>query len=196
MSESDYTGARQADQDLDQDQAESMALRKLLYNLADVEPTDAGLVEAAARAVDRVDALETENEALRSRLQTVEGELDAVRSIGAEKTSKEEKVAQIVQYAENQRDDASVWRVTAKEIVGITGVSRRYAYDLIDADDGLPAEYDWAAEREPQSKPTGKDGGGTIEWKNALEIDFEQLHTDPESVNKFTTRSPGTAGSE
>ncbi|WP_137288859.1 hypothetical protein [Natronorubrum halophilum] len=65
----DYADARHADESLDEEAANDVAFRKLIYGLAgdDIDPDECGPVEAAQRAVDRVDALEEENEQLRQR---------------------------------------------------------------------------------------------------------------------------------
>ncbi|QLK25433.1 hypothetical protein HYG81_15290 [Natrinema zhouii] len=66
----EYAEARRADEALDEDGANQMAFRKMIYGLAgdDVDPCECGPVEAAERAIDRVDALEEENEQLRQRV--------------------------------------------------------------------------------------------------------------------------------
>ncbi|MDQ2052949.1 hypothetical protein RBH26_21130 [Natronolimnohabitans sp. A-GB9] len=66
----DYADARHADQSLDEDAAQEIAFRKLIYGLAgdEIDPTECGPVEAAQRSVDRVERLEEENEQLRQRV--------------------------------------------------------------------------------------------------------------------------------
>ncbi|WP_226040867.1 hypothetical protein [Natrinema sp. DC36] len=66
----DYADARHADESLDGDAANDVAFRKLIYGLAgdEIDPTECGPVEAAQRAVDRVEGLEEENEQLRQRV--------------------------------------------------------------------------------------------------------------------------------
>lgn len=62
--------ARETDESAPDDVAMDIALRKIVYGLAgdDVDPTECGVVEAAVHAVDRVETLEAENEALRQRV--------------------------------------------------------------------------------------------------------------------------------
>jgi regulator of replication initiation timing len=122
----------------------------------------------------RVDELEAENERLRARL--------------SESGGKEEKVAAIVRFALNKRgaaDDAI--KITPEEIKGATGVSRRYAYDLVD---DLPDEFDWCL------RPEEMQQYGAIELDlssqaKCLGIDFAGVHSAGCPVNKFTTASEG-----
>lgn len=135
----------------------------------DLEGTVDGLAE-------RVDDLEAENERLRERIDSADG--------------KKEKVAKIVRYADRARDGAPAVKLTAKEISGAAGVSRRYAYDLMDGDAGLPAEYDWMLTPEQMQQY------GSLEIDNEerrLGIDFEGVHSSGCPLNKFTT-TPGEGG--
>lgn len=142
---------------------------------------------AAERAKDRkrIHRLEERTDEQAERIEELEASNAALRDIGTTKTSKEEKIAAIISYADNIRDaDQSEVAVAAQEIKGAAGVTRRYAYDLID---DVAAEYPWATIRDARTQPSSKDGGRMIQWKKALAVDFEQLHADPEGVNKFTT---------
>lgn len=164
-----------------------------------------GLVEALQKKVNSLghfthggrDAIELEVEVeqngdlltrvedLEARLAEIETQLDAIQDLGQEKSSKEEKIAALVQYAQNKCMAPETDRValTAREIRGVAGVSRRYAYDLID---DLPGDYVWAkdrrAVRQYGSLEIDKDGN-----TRALVVDLELLHSNPEAVNKFTT---------
>jgi len=121
---------------------------------------------------DRVDGLEAENGELRTRL-------DKLGDIGQQKTSKEQKVAAIVTYADNQRSAGqSAVTVLPRVIKGLVGVSRRYAYDLVD---DMVEEYEWAYDPQKVNVHPGHDGA-----KGVL-IDFDGIHGEPVSVNKFTT---------
>lgn len=135
----------------------------------------------------RLDTLEAENDQLRDRVDRLEGEVEAIRDLGSERTSKEEKIAQVVIYAENETDSADgKTTVLPKTVKGIVGVSRRYAYDLID---DMVDDYEWA--RDPQEVPRRPDQD--TPQKGVL-IDLERLHDDEESVNKFTTGIHGNGG--
>lgn len=156
-------------------------LRKLAYGLADdVDAETGSLAEAVTSAIDRVDELEQENEELRTRL-------DKLGDIGAEKTSKEQKIAAIVTYADNQRgDDQDAVTVLPKVIKGLVDVRRRYAYDLVD---DMVQSYDWAHDSRNLSRY------GAVEQdtpRKGVVIDFEGVHGEPVPVNKFTTTAQGT----
>lgn len=169
------------------DDLEDVALRKLLFELAeDVDPgdEDVTVIDAALAVVERINSLESENEELRDKMADIQSGVEAIQELGSEKTTKEEKVAQLVSYAQNQLNGRS-GRValTVKEIKGTAGVTRRYAYDLLD---DLPEEYDWLLDRSDVSQygdlqidKSGQD--------RALVVDFELLHEDDGALNKFTT---------
>lgn len=100
-----------------------------------------GTVRAAIDAdIDEIgelpDAGQTFNRQLRTteeRLDAVEQQLAALGDIGTTKTTKEQKLAAILTFAANKRgNQSSMVTVTANEIQSCTGVSRRYAYELID----------------------------------------------------------------
>lgn len=183
----DYQKAREMDDGMPQQAAVQHAFQMFVHSVAGtVDDMDVGTVEATFRALDEYDALrervadlEVENDRLREQL-------DALGDIGEQKTSKEQKIAAIVTYANQKRDqDNDVMRVMPGEIKGVVNVSRRYAYDLVD---DMADEFDWARIREPRTEASAKDGGGRRRIKKALEIDFEGVHGDPVPVNKFTTK--------
>lgn len=120
---------------------------------------------------------------LREDVDTQGAVVDALEDITNEKTTKEQKVAAIVRYADQKRDnDNAVMRVFPSEIKGLLDVSQRYAYQLVE---DLSEEYEWARERKGRTKPTAKDGGGRQRIKKALEIDFEGVHGESAPLNKF-----------
>lgn len=182
----DYKSARETDQDIPTDAARDVALGKLLYQLADLdEDEDCGLVEAALRVADRIDGLERELNDLREEVDKQGEVVDALEDITQEKTTKEQKVAAIVRYADQKRDrDNDKMLVEPTEIQGLLDVSRRYSYDLVDS---IDSEYEWARIRDGRTQATAKDGGGRQRIKKALELDFEGVHGEPVPVNKFTT---------
>lgn len=172
---------------------EVVAFRRLITRLTDApeeEVDEMNAIQKVDAALDRVESLEEENRYLRQEVDQHEARLEAFADIADQKTSKEQKIAAIVQYGENLRGSAEKWNITAKEIRGATGVTRRYSYDLIE---DLAESFEWAEVREPQEKPSAKDGGSTIQWKKAVRIDYAALHTDQEAVNKFTTDQEATA---
>ncbi|MFC7047213.1 hypothetical protein ACFQH6_19020 [Halobacteriaceae archaeon GCM10025711] len=125
-------------------------------------------------------------DALDDRLSDVEQRLDALGDIETGKTTKEQKFAAILAFAENKRDlNSSKVSVTATEIQGAAGVSRRYAYELIDT---MPEDVDGVTVRAAKQVPTGS---GRKHKKKALLVDCERIHAEQGGVNKFTTRGGG-----
>lgn len=191
-----YDKARVIEENEPEDRHHELAVRTLVTQLAGTPPTtDAGLIEKTFRALDaleellvRIEELEKENAELRERL-------DTLGDIGAEKTSKQAKIASIVLYADSLRDEGqSAVKVLPKNVCGVANVSRRYAYDLIDdmihgdGENGTvgPDGFSWAHD------PAEIDQYGSLEKKKTQKgilIDFEGNHGDPLSVNKFNTGS-------
>jgi hypothetical protein len=134
--------------------------------------------------------LEEECEDLRQRVVELEGTLEAIHDIGAEKTSKEEKIAKLVSFARNRGGDQVV--LTAETVQGVTGVSQRYAYDLIDE---LPQQYEWFVDRSDASQ-YGDLQINTESQDRALIVDIEQLQRDPEALNKFNNADGEKGGVE
>ncbi|MDS0258586.1 hypothetical protein NDI56_04065 [Haloarcula sp. S1CR25-12] len=163
---------------------EIAALRKLLAGLADVDsddadPTEMSAMDKASVAVDRingladrVDDLEKENERLRSRLE------------GSSSRGKDQKVADIVQFADNARGADPAIKLTAKDIKGATGCSTRYAYDLMD---DLPEEYDWFLTPREMTQYGSLEVDNTDERR--LGVDFEGVHSSGCPLNKFNNDS-------
>lgn len=143
----------------------------------------------------RVEELEEENDELREKLEALQNRLDVIE---ASSSSKEAKIRDIVEYAENKRSkDQNSVKVTPKEIKGAAGVSRRYAYDLIDDEIGLPAEHHWLISAEQAREQ--QYGNVEMDWDastRGLVVDCEALHSDSEAVNKFTTRDSSEGGLE
>jgi len=77
--------------------------------------------------------------------------------------------------------------VTADEIQGCVGVSRRYAHDLIES---AAEALDGVRVCEATDVRTST---GVEHTKKALLVDCEAVHTDRVGVNQFTT---GTVGDE
>lgn len=101
----DYAEARRADEALDDDGANEMAFRKLIYGLAgdEIDPGECGPVEAAERAVDRVNGLEDENEQLRQRVVELRDTVDKMnraaefyQSVARNSAAKRDRQAAIV----------------------------------------------------------------------------------------------------
>lgn len=130
--------------------------------------------KAAKELEERVAHLEAENKRLRSRLE------------GSE--SKQEKIAALVEFAQNKRAGEDVVAISREELMGVYGCSRRYSYTLVDADEGLPDEYVWILSdtelNETQYGNLEKEAA-----KKRIGIDFEGVHTVGCPVNRFITES-------
>jgi len=126
---------------------------------------------------DRVEAIEAENERLRERVD------------GQSTHSKDGKVAQIVQFAQNKAGTSPAVKLDYGEITGATGCSDRYAYDLMD---DLPEEYDWFLTPEEMTQY------GSIEIDNhderRLGVDLEGVHSTGCPLNKFNNGSESGGG--
>ncbi|WP_254841147.1 hypothetical protein [Natronomonas marina] len=162
------------------------AIRRKLSDIETAIRGDRDVVEVEEIVEEKGDLL-TRVDELESQLAAVESQLDSIQDLGQEKSTKEEKIAAVVQYAQNAADDPKTGRVALKatDVKGVTGVSRRYAYDLMD---GLPDEYEWALDRSDVSQ-YGELEIDQQSQDRALIIDLELLHSDEGAVNKFTTRT-------
>jgi len=202
MSERNYEAARAMDERYDDQEATLVAFRKFVTELGAVEEDDnfeestvasMGDIETMFHALDELDQLrervadlEAENEQLRERL-------DRLGDIGAKKTSKEQKIAAVVTYADNQRrPDQTAVTVTPRNIRGVADVSERYAYTLVDdmidgdGEDGTvgPDGYDWAFD--PREAPRRPDADTP---DRGVGVDFEILQDDPAALSKFINAS-------
>ncbi len=115
-------------------------------------------------------------------------ELDAVRSrvaalgdLGEERTSKEEKIATVLMFAFNKGDGESKVSVTPQEIRGCTGVSRRYAYDLVEE---IGSSVTGCQIREAETVRTST---GSKRKPKALLVDCSVVQAEPDGMNRFTT---------
>ncbi len=155
-------------------------LKGTVRAIVDAEIDNIGELPDAGRAFHRDVATHAE------RLDAVEKQLTALGDIGAAKTTKEEKLAAIVTFAQNKGGNQSATvAVTADEIQGCVGVSRRYAYELID---DAAATLDGARVREATDVQTST---GVEHKKKALLVDCESVHGLDEAVNSFTTPNGG-----
>lgn len=119
----------------------------------------------------------------------LEQRLDSLRALDAEQTSKEQKIANVLLYAENKASSGqSKVAVSAQEIKGCVGCSRRYAYDLIEeiADVVVGVHL-----RDAQCVETGS---GVKRKKKALLVDCEAVHNSSGDMNDFTTGRGDTGG--
>lgn len=158
-----------------------------------------GSVRAAIGAdIDTIDELpdagrrfRRAHEAHAERLDAVEHRLAAYAELGADRSTKAEKLAAIAAFADNKAAGrSSTVAVTADEVQGCVGVSRRYAYDLLEVAAG---SIEGMQLREPQSVATGH---GTERKKKALLVDCDRVHVGVEALNRLTTVEGSTGNGE
>jgi ERCC4-type nuclease len=146
---------------------------------------ETGMVEAAKEIAE-------EFQSISERLADIEKNVNAISDLGREKTTKEEKIAAIVQYSLNQatgsKKDAVALR--PKEIKGVAGVSERYAYNLVD---DLPDEYEFFLDKS-KVKQYGSLEIDKDSQQRALLIDLELLQDDDEALNKFNNGTTNEGG--
>jgi hypothetical protein len=148
-----------------------------------------GTVRAAIDAeIDDIEDLPDAGHAFAERLADSEGRLAAVErrlaafgDVDTTADTKAEKMAAVLAFALNKHNDRSKVAVSPHEVRGCAGVSRRYAYELINA---MGDEVAGVTVREPQRVETGT---GTKQKGKALLVNCEAVHSDPEGVNQFTT---------
>ena len=158
-------------------------LKGAVRALAGAEIDDIGELPKAGRTFNR--RMVTYGE----RIDAVEGRLAALGEIEREKTTKEQKIAAICTFAQNKRrGQSSTVAVTAEEIQGCVGVSRRYAYDLLEE---VAETVEGARIREAREVPTAT---GVEHKKKALLLDCELVHVGSGGVNQFTTGSGEVEG--
>ncbi|MDZ7746857.1 MAG: hypothetical protein U5K28_10215 [Halobacteriales archaeon] len=158
-------------------------LKGTVRAIVDADIDELGELPEAGRSFHRTVVTQAE------RLATVEEQVAAFGDVDAAKTTKAQKLAAICAFAQNKHNSqSSTVAVTAAEIRGCVGVSRRYAYELIDA---AAAELAGARVRTATS-------GGTNEAakKKALLVDCEAVHVDEGGVNRFTTGEDGREGQQ
>ncbi|KAB7514659.1 hypothetical protein DM867_05955 [Halosegnis rubeus] len=156
-------------------------LKGTVRAIVDADIDEIGELPDAGRSFHRTVVTQTE------RLATVEEQVAAFGDVDAAKTTKAQKLAAICAFAQNKHNSqSSTVAVTAAEIRGCVGVSRRYAYELID---DAAAELAGARVRNAAS---GESSGASK--KKALLVDCEQVHVEGGGVNQFTTGDGGGEG--
>lgn len=166
------------------DELEEVALRKVLYGISGCDADDNTPIDAALAVVERIEDLEEENKELRGRLVEIENRIEVIQNLGSKKTTKEEKVAAIVQYAQNTvGEEATTGHVPLKPktVKGVAGVTERYAYKLLD---DLPDEYDFFLDK-TEIRQYGDSELDKDSQERALVVDLEVLHQDEHALNKF-----------
>ena len=176
------------------DGVESAAFRRLLNELVDLDVGDQELTELSA--VEKVDRVIQQRREREQRIQELEARVEDFEGRVPENSTKKAKVRSIVQYAENQRSNgAEGVAITPEEIQGATGVSERYAYKLADADEGLPADYEWIC------TPTeAHDFGGAeydrSEQSKQIIVDFAGVQSDGVPLIMINNAERKSGGSE
>jgi hypothetical protein len=125
--------------------------------------------------------LRRELDAREARVGKLEERMAALSDVGSDTSTKAEKFAAILAFAANKRSTNDKVAVTPSEIRGCTGVSRRYAYDLIEA---MDADIDGVRIRDPDQVTTRS---GDTQKRKALLVDCDRVHADSGDVNQFTT---------
>ena len=142
-----------------------------------------GDIESIEELPDAGREFNTRLERFEERLATVERRVARLGDIGQEPTSKEEKFTSILAFAENKRNGSTKVALSPQEVKGCTGVSRRYAYALIDE---MAEAVAGVEVREARRVETGS---GTERKGKALLVDCEAVHETGGRVNEFTTGS-------
>lgn len=122
---------------------------------------------------------------LDARLCELEEQVARFGDLGSESSSKEEKYAAVLRFASNKRTTNGKVALSPAEIKGCTGVSRRYAYDLVDA---MAEDVEGVRVREAQEVDTGS---GAQRKSKALLVDCAVVQVSGGGVNKFTTAESG-----
>jgi hypothetical protein len=124
---------------------------------------------------------------LDERVEDVEAEVVSLDGVVADGSGgKVSKVHDIVEMASNRRSNEALIEFEVSDIVDATGVSRRYANDLIDGPNSLPSEYEWMHER-ADLKQYGELELDRDAQNKVLVIDFAGVQGTKCPVNKFTT---------
>lgn len=161
-------------------------LTKVLKELTDA-PDDADLAGLVAPAQD-----------CREEIEQAATAAESFAAVGSAESTKEEKIAQVLQFADNQRrEEQSKVTVKPDTIAGITGVSERWAHKLVDhmiggdGDQGTvgPDGYDWALDPRTVERPIDQDTPD----KGVL-VDFDRLHRDPGSLIRINNGSDDQGG--
>lgn len=134
----------------------------------DVTPQDT-MVEVA-------NEIAAEFEALSQRVAELEQQVDTITDLSETKSSKGEKVAAILKYAQNRATDPQGDRVVLRpeDIQGVAGVKQRYSYTLIDT---LPDEYAFFLSKD-DVKQYGDMQIDKSSQRKALIVDLAQVQRD------------------
>ncbi|WP_435065530.1 hypothetical protein [Halobaculum sp. EA56] len=118
------------------------------------------------------------------RLEELEARLEVLAQ-HTDASTKAEKITAILMFAQNKANERGKVAVTPAEIRGCTGVSRRYAYDLVEA---VAAGVDGVQVRESKQVRTGN---GSEHKQKTLLIDCEGVRELNDAVDSYTTSNGG-----
>lgn len=150
----DYTKAKSIDDELDEDDATELAMRKLLYTVVDtdVDNIETGPVEAAERFVDVITDLRRENERLRERVAELEATVTPQPDRAAyDDLTRAEKIQKIreslVESAASRHNGRFAMEYTDVKWLFDNNPSDGHAYDLM----RLTSEADGFAFESPEN---------------------------------------------
>lgn len=118
-------------------------------------------------------------------ISKIDDRLESLGDITDGHSSRTEKVEAIKQKAKNLAEsDTETVELSARDIKGAAGCSRRHAYTLMDEEEGLPADHEWAEQQPEKYVQRGSAERGTLQKKKiqnqALLVDVGQLPGGPE----------------
>lgn len=192
-----FDAARDMDENMDEEDAFRVAVTRFVNEVGGTAGGDnagVGVVEATWHAIENYHDLAETAKHQQERIDELESTISKIRDVGEVKSSKEEKIAAFVTYAEQSRDAGQRGvSITPKVMAGVAGIRTRYAYELIDElheDDRFP----WAKDaRKVERRADQK------EPNKALLIDFhaaeDGVHENAEPLNKFNNADGGQGAS-
>jgi hypothetical protein len=133
-------------------------------------------------------SLRAELDALAERVAALEDRVAALGDVGTNPSTKEEKYAAVLAFAANKDTSTGKVAVTPSEVQGCTGVSRRYAYELIEA---MDRDIEGVRVRDATAVQTG---AGVEQKPKALLVDCDRVHATGDGVNQFTTEERSEEG--
>lgn len=162
------------------------AVRKLTFSVGDLD--DGSLFDAVNATIEEIESLKDQVLAIQSRLEQIEERLKTLEGL-MHADSKKAKVKAIIHYAENKRHgDQDAVVLDTKEIKGATGVTRRYAYDIVDE---WPADFPFLVDRE-NLQQYGELEIDTDAREKGIAVVFDRVPQDGDSLNKFNNENEET----
>lgn len=163
----------------------------------DLEAETERLDTIAIRAIDRAKNAEETVQDLTERLDTLEAETERLRDRVGDDASPEQKLARLVEHAHNRRNGQAVVALSPAEIQGAWACSERWSYHLCDAEDGLPADYNWVLSAEELAQAQyGRLEQDTSKIGKRIGIDFEGVQSAGVPLNRFINGTTEEGGQE